>query len=216
MIHYWPINNQDYKDYVSGFDLKPTSSPGYVQDRFGNENSAYSATSSSYFDAQPGVYFNIEFTFTCWVNLFDTSISDLHLIDFGCGDLNSNVVIHLMTALDFYLFSFSGSQIGHSTGPTVQGTKWHHIALSVSSSTARLYFNGLQVTSASLSSSNPKILRTENFIGSGGNGPLTGYVDDIKIFNVSLSADEIYYDYNQKTAEFIQSVDAGTCHNFYT
>jgi hypothetical protein len=71
---YWPIVNSTMQDVVSGQDLTPVGSPGFMTDRFGQSNGALLSSSNlSYWQAPPGMYFSGDFTQIGW--LYITHVS---------------------------------------------------------------------------------------------------------------------------------------------
>lgn len=212
MTNYWPITDRNCQDFVSDYDLQiDWTPPVFAPDRFAKVNSAYRTNNNSYFSAPPGVYFDTQFTVIAWVNTYSPTDTQSHLINFSYGDLNAAVIVGINTNPYFCMYDVYGTKLVSSTcnvvsSAQVPGIKWMHYALSVSATTAQLYINGDRKVSIGLSSSVPKILRTLCFFGKG-NTTLNGEIDQIKIFNTSLTADQIFYDFDHDTSEFMSSVD---------
>lgn len=211
MTNYWPITDQNYSDYVSGYDLQPTYTPVFVPDRYGTPDSAFRTNSSQFFSAPPGVYFGSTFTAIGWVNTYNPTDGNTRLIDFGNGPGNSSVLISISNNPYFCMnkpnksSALSSPCNIRSSSVTVPSIKWLHFALSVSPTESKFYMNGVLIASA-LSSSTPKILRTQAYIGRSewaADANLNGEIDQLKIFNTALSADQILYDFDHETSEFL-------------
>lgn len=214
MINYWPIN-QDYKDYVSDYHLNPTSTPVFVNDRFANTGSAYRTNSSNYFSAPPGVYFDTQLTIIGWANAYNPTDST-SLFNFGNGNNKAGVVLGINTNPFFCVYDVYGSGLMSSACSTVSsgfivpGIKWMHYALAVTSNSAKIYINGVLRGSATLNDPVPKMIRTNCYIGRGGSSVLNGEIDQVKIFNSTLTADQILYDFETETSSFMNSMDTST------
>ncbi len=90
-----------------------------------------------------------------------------------------------------------------SIGDVADG-QWHHYAM-VADKTANkvfIYMDGKEMASTLISDSSwPTINNTDNLrFGSDGTNNYSGPIDEVKIFNYSLTADEIKTDYNHASA----------------
>lgn len=59
LVNYWPINNDDLKDYTGSSDLIPNNNVIFTSDRFDQPNQAIFLNDSySYFTVKSDIYFD--------------------------------------------------------------------------------------------------------------------------------------------------------------
>ncbi|NTU46044.1 DUF2341 domain-containing protein [Candidatus Roizmanbacteria bacterium] len=86
-------------------------------------------------------------------------------------------------------------------GGTINLNQWNHIVVSFSNGIAVGYINGKQVFSgAILSSLSVNSANATIGLNSGGSAYFAGSVDEVKLYNYALTADEIKEDYNKGSA----------------
>lgn len=215
MTNYWPINDNDLADYVRYFDLVSNSTPVFVTDRYGRAKKAISVNSTRAISAPPGVYFASEFTITGWVNVYNSSIDHVRLIDFGIN--KQFTVMFTVSASPYFALSWNTSSVNISdsyyivySSVNAPSLKWNHFALTVNSSSAWFYMNGQLIALGNLEAPVAKLLRTSCLIGQSqwsSDPSLNGEIDELKIFNRSLNADEIFYDYSYNDTVFMSQMD---------
>jgi hypothetical protein len=172
-------------------------------DRFNTLNSSL-FLNTGYCKAPSGIYFGPgNFTFIVWVKLIAYGPNAL-LMDFGNGIPPNNNII--------FCPAFTGPpnnpvfQICYGT--TVWSTiipssvialnVWNHYGVVLSGTTLRFYLNGSLVSTLANSYLPVNVNRTKNFIGQGSKPSLPSlkaYVDEMKIYNISLSSSQISWDY---------------------
>ena len=168
------------------------SSWSFVSDRFGNPNSAI-YFNNSYLQAPSGTYFSGDFTITAWVYFY--SFTDFpSLFDFSNGLWADNVLLGIQDSCIRFLVTvgdwtplFSSSEISLST--------WYHVAVGMKGSKGFLYING-NLSSIGTLPIPQNVYRVSNFIGwdNFGDSYLNAILDEIKIYEIALSADEINQD----------------------
>ncbi len=179
-------------------------------DRDGITDSAYSFTGSSGNDiAVPDSavfdFGNGDFTISAWFKVSDTSSQKTIFAgytDFWLG-------MFLWDGKMRYFASSNGASwdlINGDTAPnngigsiTVTADTWHHIVFMRSGNTWKAYLDNAEDLSITVSGS--LVDRNEaRYFGRWGNGGgyrMTGLIDDIRIYNRALSADEISLLYNE-------------------
>lgn len=138
-----------------------------------------------------------DFTIATWVNVsalaswsrifdFGTSTSNYMFLTPDAGDTNR---------IRFAITSGSGPE-QRLDGPALVPGSWTHIAVTLTGTTATLYINGLAVavdTSMTLDPSSLGITN-QNYLGKsqfGADPALQGSIDDFRIYNTALSAQQI-------------------------
>lgn len=89
--------------------------------------------------------------------------------------------------------NYVGDWNGPKANPTINLGTWHHIAMSYTGEIAKLYFDGIELFSATLPEPIGKYNDTENCIGKSywGDPIFDGAVSDLQIFTKKLSSEEI-------------------------
>jgi hypothetical protein len=97
------------------------------------------------------------------------------------------------------------NQIEYTTSP--HDNQWHYLATTWDGSVQKLYYDGKLVNSGDLSdslSSSKKVLKL-GARNDGNNEHFNGFIDEVKIWNYGLTAEEVYQDYNQGKAVVLGS-----------
>lgn len=136
-----------------------------------------------------------EFTFAAWVNWRKTTPINQRIFDFGNG-----------TRQYMYLTPSNGSKmsfvINNGSGEKTLDCKeplgdqaWHHVAVTIGQGQTIIWLDGEQAASTSAFTVTPGQLHpTLNYLGRAQNGSiqfLNAYLDDVRIYNYALSADEM-------------------------
>jgi hypothetical protein len=185
LTNHWPFNN-DLKDIVSGADLYGGTNFGFATDRLNNQLSTL-YLNQGFLRAPTGIYFKGEFTISAWVKPFNVA-NYARLLDFG----PNNVVLAFSWN---YLNPYVCCPHNVMSNKLLQMGKWYHFAYSMSSTSAILYVNGEKWIETSANGLPSSTTRTSNYIGrsnwDGNAKEITAYIDDLKIFNKSLTYAEV-------------------------
>jgi len=187
LTNYWPFNN-DYKDIIGGAHLYSPVSCSFTTDRLNKVSSAL-FLNNGYVRAPTGVYFDGDFTITVWVKLLEST--HRALVAFGTNQ-NDDVYLGVNNNRINYFVSNAGASHNTWGQYNLKINVWQHYAVTMTGTTATIYVDGkLNYQDTSL---RPRsISRTSNYIGQS-NWPdpsLYAYLDDLKIFNRSLTQTEI-------------------------
>ncbi len=129
------------------------------------------------------------YSVSAWVRYQGTTpISAIKVaVSYGSGSVPT---IWMGYALDGSLaVSNSSTDIKSST---VSNSKtWHHLVASVQGSTMTAYADGVSIGTASMTSRSANTLVVGDYVGSIGSFPFTGMVDDVRVYNRALSAQEV-------------------------
>lgn len=127
-------------------------------------------------------------TIEAWVKTNESNSEASAIFSYGTVATNQRFGFsHL-----FGNFYFVGESNDLSTTSKVNDNLWHHVAASFDGTTLRLYFDGVQVASA------PKTFATTGnniFIAHKGLSPiehLNGNIDEVRIWNVARTAEQIF------------------------
>ena len=185
-MNYWPMSN--LSDVAGGADLFGRSSYSFTYDRFCSPNSSINFN-KGYLQVPEGVYFRNDFTFTAWIYL--KSYQSFSFFDFGNGQSSDNIVLGINQRNIFgKIFNRSSSLVIKSTSK-INLNKWYFISFVLSGTTGFIYVNGNQVANGTLNVPN-NITRTTNYIGKSN---LNAIYDELKIYQVALSPDDIMNEY---------------------
>ena len=164
----------------------------------GNKGNAVNLSGTSQYVALPaGVVSSAKaITVAAWVNL-DTISNWARIFDFGSDSSHYMYLTPKNGANGFIRFGFKsggGEEFvdGNAALPT---GGWHHVAISLNGATGTLYVDGQKVGSGNIGS-RPSYLgvSTNNWIGRSqfSSDPyLDGRVDDFRIYNTALTAQEV-------------------------
>ena len=171
----------------------------FTFDRFCNPNSAI-LLNNTYLQAPPAVYFSGDFTVIAWMNL---RVLATRIIDFGNGSPSDNVFFSFNNNQNLFAgihyTRVSDNSYTNSNSTFLKTNKWFHVAFVLNGKTGTIYVNGVVQGTESNMNVPRNVTRTLSFIGKSNwpNNPLANAVfDDLKIYNVALSADLIQRDYN--------------------
>jgi hypothetical protein len=195
MIHYWPFNN-NLNDVASNNDLIEGHNFSFTVDRFKNKYSAV-YLKDGYLQVPSGIYFYGDFTVSVWVNPISPIGRSDRIIDFG----GNNVILGLFLGTNaffpyFCILDSNYVASNYVSNQRLEINKWQHVALTFRGTNGKLYINGKEVRTATTQPPRP-VLRTKNFIGrsniGGDSQSVNALFDDLKIFNRSLTQDEILF-----------------------
>jgi hypothetical protein len=129
--------------------------------------------------SQPDFNFSTNnFTLECWIYR-SVSGAQHNVFDFRTTNTQNAPVIYI-TNLNSLRYYVNGAD--RIIGTTVSAGTWHHIALSREGTSTKLFFNGLQVGSTWVDTTD--YIQSPLVIGSrfdGISGNFNGYIDDIKV-----------------------------------
>jgi hypothetical protein len=140
-------------------------------------------------------------TFALWVNWSAGGGAWQRVFDFGKG---TNAYMFLCPRLDTsgpmrFAITTGGSEAEQRvTAPTALPGGWHHVAVVIDAAahTTRLYLDGNVVAANTATTLTPGALgqTTQNWLGRSqysGDAYYQGLIDDMRVYNRALSADEI-------------------------
>ncbi|MCW1925725.1 glycosyl hydrolase [Luteolibacter arcticus] len=138
-----------------------------------------------------GVASHDEITVATWVN-WDGGGNWQRIFDFGNGQ-ESHLFLSPKSGGNRMVFLIRHGGVEQSTDTATLGSGWIHVAATIGGGFARLYVNGLQVSSVATALKPSDIQPVSNFIGkSQFADPLfNGRVDEFHVFNRALSTTEI-------------------------
>ena len=188
----------------NNFNATATGDPSLTTDRFGNSNSAYEFDGNDYFYTSNSManQFTNTFTISAWIK--STNNATVDVLGLGSQDCSSNAgpVIRLGANLNFNRcnegFDTSNSNY-HYDG------QWHHYVFSYNSSQRKVHRDGVLLNTLNksnifnISTYGLAIARAQMNL----NGTFfTGTMDDIVIWNVALTDNEVtqLFNYNTNSA----------------
>ena len=184
LIHYWPFNG-NYMNVITKAYLFNGKNYGLVKDRFGRLSSSL-YLSKGQLQAPNDFYIYGDFTVTTWVKMYmlEGLIRFLTLSTPSCG-----VIISFTYNQNTgpYYRSLNGDQVAN-TSLTIG--KWQHLAFTSKGSNLSIYIDAILVytgVTTPIGFGN----QLNVFFGTDGHIWTKAELDDIKIFNKSLSQTEI-------------------------
>lgn len=155
------------------------------------KKSLYLKGSDSYLTLPPSVGNLSEMTIAMWVNINNTN-SWQRIFDFGNGtDQYFFLTPSNGNEMRLVLKNGGEEQILSTTKAT---TGWHYIAVTLAPEAVTLYVDGKATTSTSITLRPSDFHPKRNYIGRSqfiADPFFVGYIDDLRIYNYALSADEV-------------------------
>ena len=165
----------------------------FAYDRFNNSDSALSLN-SGYYSMPAGVYFNGPFSISLWV--YPRSIQTWsRIIDFSVGLNNNYNSVVFSLSLDLAVLYYGSTVLNVYAADSIPLNTWSHIVGVLDETyTGKIYINSALIAFDNTTVFPDNIIRDFNYIGKSwfNDDPLADAVyDDLRIYNRSLSVDEI-------------------------
>jgi hypothetical protein len=147
--------------------------------KFGNESGSFSGV-TTYISAPNATGFQFgsgDFTVEMWLNTADTDFNLCGLVTASTG----NWMMVVVASQFYWQTTYSVTNLFNVSAASILNSAWHHIAISRSGTSLRVFFDGVQQGSSPYSDSTNYNGTGALRIGSGANGDLNGYLDDIRI-----------------------------------
>ncbi|HRY31772.1 MAG TPA: choice-of-anchor D domain-containing protein [Bacteroidales bacterium] len=217
LILHYPMDG-DATDYGPEGLHGTTINTSAATDRQGHLGKALAFNGiNSYIDVPDGVFFSGNYTVNAWMNE-NAYKTWSRLFDFGNGQANDNVLgiasrgTTGIYAAENYYNNISGGQIYAS--PALPLNQWIMITQVLNGNTYTLYKNGQPYRTANTNQLPKNIIRTSNYIGRSNwsvDGYYSGLLDDFRIYDRALSAQEILDIYGQEVPVWLQfGISQGT------
>jgi len=200
LSHYWPLCNGQMTDVVGGADMQQGASTIFVNDRFGNANSALNLNGGWTY-LQSGIFFNTPgFTISAWIYPLNVGPWS-RLVDFGNGlgiynvlfslDSNTNLLPRLCIKTDAL-----GNEICAASSQSLVLGEWQFLVGTFDGTTISVYINGIIAGKTSVSSflMPSSLIRTNNYIGQSNwatDGYSSTYLEELRFYNICLNPMQI-------------------------
>lgn len=210
--YYWPIENENAIDVVSGEDLT-SSSPQFNNDRQGQTGSAlYIKDASSYWQAPAGNYFGDAFSVTAWIYPYSLGYFS-RVLDFGNGESADNLYLTYSTSYDGLsavgLFNYDQLVLFGKAVSSLVTNQWSHVALVANGTNFKLYINGIFQNELTSSAPMRNIVRENCYFGKSAwavDSASDLSLDEIRIYQTALSQEQVLNDMNTLTLDQCRSV----------
>ena len=173
------------------------------------EQSVFLNGSDAYLMLPPAVATSRQITIATWVRWNGGGVWQ-RIFDFG-SDTNQYFLLTPNNGDDmrFIIMNGGGEKI-LSTGKKLDTGKWHHVAVTMGDNGVCIYLDGEMVASTTSITLRPSdILPARCYVGRSqydADPYFKGYIDDFRIYNYALSADEIA-DVIQNTGDRLEDID---------
>jgi hypothetical protein len=195
LTHFWPIFNGTMIDVIGSAHMTQGNLASFVQDRFGDVNSAL-ALNGGWTQVPAGIYFNTpEFTISAWV--YPSNVSSwTRIIDFanGCESHSITLVFSALTPNHPSLCLYTDSWYFVESSQSITLDRWQFFAATFNGTRARFYLNGNLTADLFFSYTLQNVLRSYCYIGKSNchwDGYSNSYLDDLRFYNKSLTRNEI-------------------------
>lgn len=143
---------------------------------------------------------NNNITIECWFNSDDVNQSG-QMIIYNGSDLNANgygLAINTESTTSGNIFVLYGGLVWIDTGVTASSNTWYHLSMTISGTTLRVYLNGSQIFTTTVSNPNTPTLHTE--VGRNDYNAaryFNGKISIIKIWDRVLNSIDISSEWNR-------------------
>jgi hypothetical protein len=223
LVAYYPFDGNANDNSGNGNHGDLHGGVTIVSDRFGNAQNAYLFDGSSGFISAPGQQFNFVYnmSFSVWIKYTTDLTPWLRVLDkcsFNNGNFQAGWSFEKFTSVpnQFYFASVSAPNSGDVTPlMTLVKNQWNHVVMTKKGLVIRMYLNGVLVNSTT-TGTHPTIASNGNMpflIGAacgsytnplvGLNSQFNGIIDDVFIFNRTLSEREVslLYSFDSPTSQ---------------
>lgn len=162
-----------------------------------NQACQFAGNSTSYVRVQNSSSIDLtgSFTIEAWVNPSSLSVSSKGIIAKGSSlGTSLRYAIRLNTSGRFALITNGAQRLITRSTSAVHINEWNHVSAAYNSSTNvfSIYLNGILDTTAVVAGASPVTNSDSLFIGiSGSSTPFSGLLDEVRIWNRELNADEV-------------------------
>lgn len=207
LLAHWSFENNVDDVTGNGYDGTHVGDPNYVAGKAGSALEFDGTT--DYVDLPDGFAdFTTGLTITLWAKPAEAG-SWARFLDFGNGASSDNVYLSRAGAANTLHFSVynaaAASQVEAQNALSLD--VWQFLVVTMDGSgSVSLYKNGMQLATGTVSVPNV-VIRTSNFIGESNwqaDALFEGAMDEVKIYNYAMTADEIAEIYYQSEGEFCQ------------
>lgn len=185
----------------NGYTLSVTGTASSAWDATGHTGSAASAGDGRSFARSSGFGSGTltDWTFMAWYKPYGTLSNSYGQLFYD----NQNLWAEITTSNNVG-FNGTYSQDALATGV------WAHIAFVGTGNSVKTYIDGV-LAATSLNWAQASINRASSYsIGTGGDGPLNGAIDDVRLFSGALTAQDIYYWRNTPVQSVSEPVELHT------
>ena len=184
LTNYWPFNG-NYFDIITNTSLFNGLNNFLVNDKLGRPFSSL-YLNYGYMQAPNGIYIYNEFTITTWVKMY--SLENARRF-FTMPTSSGNYILFSLTLDGYgpYYYYKNGNQ---AVSSQLTIGKWQHLAFVIKGSQLSIYVDGILRYNAATTPI-PVEFHSNVYIGYNINNFPNAELDDIKIFNKSLSQSEI-------------------------
>ena len=196
LVAQWQFDN-------SVFDLTPNmmdavssaATPLYIDDhKSGSKALRLMATQSHYVQLPYEIANSDELTFAAWVNVRNNS-SWQRIFDFGNGTDQYMFLTPNNGSIMRFAIKNGGNEQSVECNTKLATLQWKHVAVTIGKDKTSIYVDGVEVASSTGITIKPSDIRPAmNYIGRSqfnADPYLTGYIDDVRIYNYALDAAEV-------------------------
>lgn len=198
------------------FDLAATSGLAIsTTAKHEGAGSLYFKTNSDYAMIPPAAVTHKTMTISTWFNSMNTSAWQ-RIFDFG-NDTEHYMFLTPTNGSEMRFVVKNGGEEQILSAPKVSLASWHHIAVSIGESDVTIYIDGEKAASTDkITIRTTDFCPTRCYIGRSqyASDPiLRGYIDDMRIYNYALSADEVKRVMEGDIVDGISNIHAGGAAN---
>ncbi|MBR6320379.1 MAG: RICIN domain-containing protein [Prevotella sp.] len=188
----WAFDGTLFDDTENMMDASVNGDSVYVDGR-GDGGKALSLNTQRYAQLPYEVACNDEMTFCAWVN-WRSSSAWQRIFDFGCSTSQYMFLTPSNGSIMRFAIKNGSDEQTVDCPSKLTVFKWHHVAVTLGQGQATIYVDGEPVATGAVSIKPSDVRPVLNYLGRSqflSDPFFTGYIDDVRIYNHALTADDV-------------------------
>ena len=192
LVASWQMEGSLLDETANLMDVACSATPRYVTDHQVGDSAL--RLSNAYLRLPYAVGDMDEMTIAMWVKWTNSGSNWTRLFDFGNGTQQYMFLTPSNGSTMRFAIKNGGDEQIVDASSKLQGSKWHHVAVTLGAGSATIWVDGQAVGSSSISIKPSDIRPVLNYIGRSqfvADPLFNGIIDDVRIYNYPLTAEEL-------------------------
>lgn len=194
LVANWQFDDNLLDNTINQMDCVHSATPSFTASHKSGEKSL-SLSSNNYLQLPYQVANMDEMTIALWVNWRSSSTSWQRIFDFGNGTQQYMFLTPNNGSVMRFAIKNGGDEQQVDCKSRLQANAWKHVAVTIGKDKTTIYINGEEAASSTNVTIRPSDIRPMlNYVGRSQfnqDPTYVGFLDDMRIYNYALSADEV-------------------------
>ncbi len=209
LVASWQMEGSTTDETANLMDAVCSTTPRFVADHQVGDSAL--RLSSNYLRLPYEVGDMDEMTIAMWVKWTNATSNWTRLFDFGNGTQQYMYLTPSNGSTMRFAIKDGGDEQAIEVGAKLQGNKWHHVAVTLGTGNAKIWIDGQEVGASSAITIKPSDFHPVlNYIGRSqfvADPLFNGLIDDVRIYNYPLTAEELHGIIAEPTAISLPATD---------